>query len=47
MNDKRSLLCRSFFNGGEKPPTSEQYTQIWINLVNQIEKSKETVATVR
>ena len=47
MNDERSLLCRSFFSGGKKPPTSEQYTRIWINLVNQIEQSKETVTAVR
>ncbi len=47
MNTTHISLCRSIFTGGENPPTVERYTQLWIALINQIERSKETVATVR
>ena len=47
MNDKYLALCRSIFASGGNPPSPEQYTQLWINLINQIEKSKEAVAAVR
>lgn len=39
-------LCRSVFACGEASPAPEQYTQVWIDLINQIEQSKETVAAV-
>ena len=42
MENNRALLCQSVFSGGAL--TQERYTQLWITLINQIEKSKETVA---
>ena len=47
MNKTHIPLCRSIFTSGENPPTVERYTQLWIALISQIEKSKEAVATVR
>lgn len=42
MENSRTPLCQSIFSGGAL--TQERYTSVWINLINQIEKSKETVA---
>lgn len=36
--------CRSVFQQGAPGTTTEKYTQIWIRLINQIEKSKATLA---
>lgn len=40
-------VCQSVFRSGESSITREQYTQVWIRLINQIEKSKEILAGVR
>lgn len=42
MENARTSSCQSVFSGGAL--TQERYTKLWINLINQIEKSKETVA---
>lgn len=42
MNINHPPLCQSIFTSNKL--TSERYTSVWINLINQIEKSKETVA---
>lgn len=39
--------CRSIFQNGAATTTTEKYTQIWITLINQIEKSKEILAELR
>lgn len=44
MNGKHPTLCRSIFKNAENALTPEHYTKIWIQLINQLEKSKETVA---
>lgn len=31
--------CRSIYKNG-RPPTKDAYTQVWIKLINQIEKRK-------
>lgn len=31
--------CRSFFKNG-RAPTAEEYTRVWIKLINEIEKRK-------
>ncbi len=41
MNGNRHPLCHSVFHNNLTP---EQYTKLWISLINQIERSKETVA---
>lgn len=43
----KTTACQSIFYGGKSSTTCERYTQIWIRLINQIEKSKETLAEVR
>ena len=40
-------ICRSVFQKGAPTTTTEKYTQIWITLINQIEKSKEVLAELR
>ena len=40
-------ICRSVFQKGAPSTTTERYTQIWITLINQIEKSKEALAKLR
>ena len=40
-------ICRSVFQKGAPTTTTEKYTQIWITLINQIEKSKEALAKLR
>lgn len=41
MNGNHRPLCQSVFNSNL---TSERYTKLWIDLINQLEKSKEVVA---
>ncbi len=43
MQEQNSAPCKSIFEGGKKETTREQFTQIWITLINQIEKSREIV----
>lgn len=31
--------CRSFFKNG-RLPTTEEYTRVWIKLINEMEKRK-------
>ena len=40
-------ICRSVFQKGVPTTTTEKYTQIWITLINQIEKSKEVLTELR
>ena len=44
MNRKDLSFCTSIFASGETHPTPEQYTNVFIKLINQLEQSKETVA---
>ena len=38
--------CKSVFRSGESTITKEQFTQIWIAMINRIEKGKN-VSVVR
>ena len=40
-------VCRSVFQKGASTTTTEKYTQIWITLINRIEKNKEVLAELR
>lgn len=40
-------ICRSVFQKGASTTTTEKYTQVWISLINQIEKSKGVLAELR
>lgn len=45
MNNNAAVsACRSVFKGGKNRPTSEEYTRIWIALINQIERNKQVLA---
>lgn len=39
--------CRSVFRQDEEPITSEKYTQLWITLINQIERGKQILSNTR
>lgn len=38
-NDRNQILCQSHFKNGDVTD-KRQYTQIWIQLINRLEKSK-------
>lgn len=38
-----SFVCRSVFHSGEVT-TKEHYTQVWVRLINQLEKNKRIPA---
>lgn len=44
MHDSK---CTSIFKSGESKTSMEQFTQVWIALINQIEKSKGVLAGIR
>lgn len=35
-------FCKSVFKSGESTTSTKQFTQMWINLINKIEKGKYT-----
>ena len=39
--------CRSVFHGNAVAPTAEAYTQLWIKLINQIERGKQVLSASR
>lgn len=39
ITSQPSADCRSFFKNG-RLPTVEEYTRVWIKLINEIEKRK-------
>lgn len=42
-----SSACRSVFRGGTEAPTAEAYTQLWITLIDQIERDKQVLSGSR
>ena len=40
-----STGCRSVFRSGDIT-TKEHYTQVWVRLINQLEKNKRVLANV-
>ncbi len=42
-NNAAASPCRSIFKGGENRPTPERYTQIWITLINRIERNRQVL----
>ncbi len=43
--DQSQYLCKSVFKSGKSITSTKEVTQMWINLINQIEKSKEISPT--
>ncbi len=40
QNIKSTTICKSIFKNGECAITETQFTQMWINLINTLEKGK-------
>lgn len=40
-------ICKSFFKSGENCTTVQAYTDAWIRLINQLERSKVILAGAR
>lgn len=38
--ERRNAICRSVFKGGGSTTSTKQFTQKWIELINQIERGK-------
>lgn len=45
MND--DVFCKSYFKSGESCTTVQAYTDIWIQLINQLERSKAILSGTR
>lgn len=44
MNDS---TCKSYFKSGENCTTVQTYTNVWIQLINPLERSKVILSGVR
>ena len=44
QNVTTSTVCRSVFRQDSGTTTSENYTQLWIALINQIERGKQILS---
>lgn len=44
MNDSH---CKSYFKSGENCTTVQTYTNVWIQLINQLERSKAILSGAR
>ena len=44
MNDS---TCKSYFKSGENCTTVQTYTNVWIQLINQLERSKVILSGAR
>ena len=42
-----STACRSVFQGNADGPTAEAYTQLWVTMINQIERGKQILSGTR
>lgn len=45
-NDKK-IMCVSVFKSGENTTTKSQFTKVWVDLINKIEKGKSNIAQSR
>lgn len=39
---QRESACRNIFEDGREVPSGRRFTQLWIELINRIEKNKQT-----
>ncbi len=46
-NEKSKSVCSSVFKSGESTTSKTQFTKIWIELINRLEKNKEIAAVRR
>ena len=47
MKQESPPSCCSVFLEGAAAASAEKYTQLWIQLINQIERSKQILAGIR
>lgn len=40
-------ICKSYFRSGEECTTVQSYTDVWIRLINQLERSKVILSEAR
>lgn len=40
-------VCRSIFQNNAETVSTEKYTQLWITLINQIERGKQFLSPAR
>lgn len=43
MKTNTNTCCKSVFQNGRSKPTCEHFTKVWIDLINGIERSKESI----
>ncbi|MCI7658441.1 hypothetical protein [Anaerotignum sp.] len=43
MKERQENACKSVFLHGGSEPRREEFTKVWINLINQMERNKETL----
>lgn len=39
-NNEPTIVCRSVFKSGENTMTESEFTKMWIELINTLEKGK-------
>lgn len=45
MNDP--VTCKNYFKSGENCTTVQDYTSVWIRLINQLERSRGALSGAR
>ena len=43
MEKRDNSICKSIFRDGKLTPTKEEYTAIWVMIINRLEKNKNFV----
>ena len=46
-NEQPQATCKSVFKSGENTTSKSQFTKMWIELINRLEKNKGVTATRR
>lgn len=41
QKEQSKTICKSVFKSGENTISTKQFTQIWIEMINKIEKGKK------
>lgn len=43
-NEPHQVTCKSVFKSGENTTSKSQFTKVWIELINKLEKNKGVTA---
>lgn len=41
-----SANCKSIFRNGKQEPDHEEFTQVWVSLINQMERAKAVLTRI-